>query len=227
MKKLLIAIFFGLLVVLPARAQSIVGTAIVLAIDVSGSIDQREYELQKEGIASAFRHPAVLRAIWAHPEGRIAVTVVEWSDRQTQVVPWTIVDGIESAELFAMTVSSVTRSSSGGTHIGDALLFSRVMLDQCPCVPARRVIDVSGDGHSNGGAPVEVVRDEIVADGTTINGLAILQDEPQLDEVYRDTVVGGPGAFVMVANTFEDFAYAMRNKLVRETVDAGEAIGGM
>lgn len=202
--------------------QPAVGTALVLLVDVSGSIDDDEYALQRQGIAQAFRDPAVVRAIWNQPYGAMAITIIEWSSTQVIVLPWVIVNDAGSAEAFASTASTIKRSSSGGTYIGDALVFALAAFDSCPCTPSRRVIDISGDGASNGGRiGVEHARDTAVEAGVTINGLPIRDPtEANVVDHYREHVIGGMGSFVAEANGFADFARALRHKLVLEIADA-------
>lgn len=205
----------------PAKAQEpvTVGTALVLAMDVSASVDTAEYDLQKRGVAQAFRDPAVVRAIWNQPYGRMAVAVVEWSDSARVVVPWTIVDDAASAERLSGAVDAVQRTSMGSTGLGRGIAFALEVLDACPCVPARRVIDVSGDGRSNDGIPAGKARDHAVELGVVVNGLAIVDaSEPDLVSWYEENVRGGLGAFVIEARGFQDFARAIRHKLVLEIV---------
>lgn len=217
------ALVAGIMVALPARAEdNAVGTALVLLVDVSGSVDDIEYTLQRDGIVSAFRDPAVVKAIWNQPYGALAVTAVEWSDTQHVVVPWTYVNDAASAERFAHAVAGIKRTSSGGTHIGDAIVFGLSLRESCGCVATRYVFDVSGDGRSNGGRlTADEAREIAIAAGVTINGLAIVNDtEPDVADQYREHVAGGTGSFVIEANGFEDFARAMRQKLVLEVADA-------
>lgn len=217
------ALLTGLAATLPARAEdNAVGTALVLLVDVSGSVDEKEYALQRDGIVSAFRDPAVVKAIWNQPYGTMAVTAVEWSDSQRVVVPWMFVNDAASAERFARAVAATKRTSAGGTHIGDAIVFGLSLRDSCGCAAARYVFDVSGDGRSNGGrVSVDEARELAIAAGVTINGLAIVDDtEPDVADHYREHVAGGTGSFVIEANGFEDFARAMRQKLVLEVADA-------
>jgi hypothetical protein len=195
-----------------------VGTALVLLVDVSGSIDDREYRLQRDGIAQAFRDPAVASAIRSQSHGAVAVTVIEWSSSETIVVPWTIVRNERDAARFANLVASVNRSGSGATCIGDAIVFAVAALDECPCRPLRRVIDVSGDGIGSGGwVGVDQAREMALAAGITVNGLPILDpDEDDLEPYYRDRVIGGDDSFIVEAHGFDDFARALRHKLIRE-----------
>jgi Protein of unknown function (DUF1194) len=203
-----------------ARAESLpVGTALVLLIDVSGSIDSDEYELQKRGVATAFRDPAVVKAIWNQPFGRMAVTVVEWSDNAKIVVPWTVVENDGSSYHLAALLDDVVRSSRGSTALGAAIAFAIDLFPACGCEPMRRVIDVSGDGINNSGPLTSAAgRDMAVAQGIVVNGLPITGDgsDVGLYEHYETEVKGGEGAFIIEAQGFEDFARAIRQKLVLE-----------
>lgn len=211
----------------PARAQP-VDVALVLAVDVSRSIDDEEFQLQRRGYAQAFRHPSVLGAIRATRSGAIYVSFVEWagSDFQRVVIPWTRVSDEESADLFAERVLQEPRSFWGWTSISGAIDYSARYFRQLPDEALRKVIDVSGDGVNNSGRPSELARDEAVAQGIVINGLVIMNDNPTpggwrgpqvpLDQFYRDSVIGGPGAFMVAIDDFNTFAYAVMNKLVRE-----------
>ncbi len=220
MKALLAAIAVTLCTMMPARAESTqVGTALVLLIDVSGSIDSDEYTLQKQGVARAFRDPAVVKAVWNQPFGRMAVTVVEWSDSVKVVIPWTMVEDEASAHRLASMFDDVIRTSRGATALGTAVAFAIDLFESCGCQAARRVIDVSGDGLNNSGAlSAAAARDLAVAAGIVVNGLPITGDgsDAGLYEHYEREVKGGDGAFIIEANGFEDFARAMRQKLVLE-----------
>jgi hypothetical protein len=218
MKRLFAAVIAILCVMGTARAEQ-VGTALVLLIDVSGSIDNTEYDLQKDGIAGAFRDPAVVKAIWNQPYGRMAVAVVEWSDTATVVLPWTVIEDEGSSIRFAGMVDHIERTSRGSTALGTAITFAVELFDACGCEAARRVIDVSGDGVNNSGAVASSAgRDLAVQRGIIVNGLPITGDgsDVGLYEHYDSDVKGGQGAFIVEANGFEDFARAMRQKLVLE-----------
>jgi len=203
--------------------QTPVGTALVLLADVSASIDAGEYNLQRKGIEAAFRDPSVIRAIWNQPYGAMAVTLVEWSSSQAVIVPWTIIRDEASALAFADAVARGQRSSLGATHIGDAIEYALSVLDTCPCRPARRVIDVSGDGVNNGGRrSADEARDMAVTLGVTVNGLPIRDPaEGDVRTHYERHVIGGLGSFVAEANGFDDFARALRHKLVLEIAEVG------
>jgi hypothetical protein len=203
----------------PAEAQP-VDLALVMAVVVSESVDADEYQLQHEGIARAFEDERLFEAIGAGKSGAIAVTIIEWSDRDKQIVTvdWTRVANAEEATAFAATVRRTARSSNGLTAIGDALLAARAALARLPWEAERKVVDVSGDGIANIGPPPKEVRDLLVADGVTVNGLPILTQEPWLSGYYSEYVIGGPGAFIIEAETFKSFADAMATKLFSEIV---------
>lgn len=192
--------------------------ALVMAVDVSGSIDADEYRLEHEGIARAFVNPAVLSAIAGGPDRAIDVTVMEWSDRDKQavIVPWMRVSDEASGAAFADKVRAARRTSDGLTAIGDALLAAAAAFKTLVDHPARRVIDLSGDGMANIGPKPADVRDALVAQGIAINGLAILKNEPWLSNYYDQNVVGGRGSFLLDVQNYESFAQAIQEKLVNE-----------
>jgi hypothetical protein len=195
-----------------------VDVALVLAVDVSESVDADEYALQHEGIARAFESGDVIDAIANGPAGAIDALVLEWSDRDKQVVTvdWTRVSDRPTAASFAAKVRASQRSSHGLTAIGDALLAAAASFERLDDQPARRVIDLSGDGMANIGPKPADVRDALVAKGVTINGLAILKTEPWLDQYYAQDVVGGDHAFMLKVEDFQSFATAMKQKLLAE-----------
>jgi hypothetical protein len=219
--RLFVLVALMLLAGAPARAAR-VDLALVLAVDVSESVDAEEYELQHEGIARAFETAPLVEAIRGGKRGAIDVLVLEWSDRDKQVVTvgWTRVFDAASAQGFAARVRASQRSSNGLTAIGDALVAAEAALLLVPDEAERRVIDVSGDGMANIGPPPQQVRDRLVAQGITINGLAILKSEPWLDGYYSDYVVGGPGGFLMEVEDFPSFIAAMQQKLLSEVTAA-------
>ena len=202
-----------------ARAET-VDTALVLALDVSLSVDEHEYELQRDGIAAAFESPALLAAVAGGTNHAIDVLVLEWSDPeiQTVTVDWTRVSDAASANAFAAKVRKSNRSSQGLTAIGDGLMAAGAAFERLPDEAARRVIDVSGDGMANIGIPCSEARDALLAKGITVNGLVILNDEPWVDGYYSENVVGGPGAFLMQVADYQEFAAAIREKLLSEIV---------
>jgi Protein of unknown function (DUF1194) len=195
------------------------GLALVLAIDVSASVTADSYVLQRNGIARAFENRRLADAISAVPGG-IEVLVLEWSDRNAITVGWKRVSDGESAAAFANAIRATKRSSEGLTAIGPALLAAAATFDDKPEPAPRRIIDISGDGMANFGLSPIVARDRIVAAGISINGLAILTEEPWLEAYYRSNVIGGPGAFVLVARDVGSFADAMLRKLVQEVAGA-------
>ncbi len=207
-----------------APANQPVSVALVLAVDVSTSVNEERFQLQREGYANAFRHPAILDAIRSSEHRRIAVTYFEWAGARSQrvIIPWTVIGDAEGGEIVANQLLRAPRPFDGWTSISAAIDFAVQLVDNSPyATTARRVIDVSGDGDNNDGGSVPVARDAAVARGIIINGLAIMADQPApgagpLDEFYRDNVVGGPGAFVLVVDSFETFAYGIVNKIVRE-----------
>jgi Ca-activated chloride channel family protein len=216
-------LLFLLLKAFPAQAASL---ALVLAIDVSASVTADSYVLQRDGIARAFENAALVEAISALPDA-IEVLVLEWSDpdKIAITVAWTRVSDRDSAAAFSAAVRATRRSSNGLTAIGPALLAAASAFEQLPEPAQQRMIDVSGDGMANFGLPPMIARDRIVASGISINGLAILTQEPWLDGYYRNNVIGGSGSFVMVAQDFRSFADAMTRKLVME-IASGASDGG-
>jgi hypothetical protein len=208
------------LAALPARAAAQpVDVALVLAIDSSSSVSMDEFYLQMEGYAAAFRHPSVAEAIGSGRVGAIAVTMFEFANAQTHTInmEWCRISAPEALEQYAKECEIAPRLVVGGaTAIGDAIDFAHDALGACPYPAARQVIDVSGDGASNQGRNVLESRHDALTAGIAINGLPILNEEPDLDAYYRLFVVGGPGAFVVPARDYTDFREAIRDKLVRE-----------
>ena len=201
-----------------AAHAAAVDVALVLAVDVSESIDAEEYELQHEGIARAFESRAVVDAIRNGTHGAIDALVLEWSDRDKQVVTvtWSRIADAASAAAFAAKMRAGIRSSNGLTAIGDALLAAGAAFDQLDDKAERRIIDLSGDGIANIGPKPDEVRDALVARGITINGLAILKTEPWLDQYYDQYVVGGDHSFLLTVADFQSFATAIQQKLLGE-----------
>jgi hypothetical protein len=207
-----------------------VSVALVLAVDVSTSINDERFALQRRGYADAFTNPAVISAIQQSARGRIAVTLVEWAgaDSQRVVVPWMEIGDAEGGQIFADRLLREPRPFDGWTSISAAIDFSVQLLDASPYRGARMVIDVSGDGINNSGPPATLARDAALARDIAINGLVIQADrqpaqaaargiyEPNLEEFYRDNVIGGTGAFVIAIDDFQSFAYAIVGKIVRE-----------
>ena len=201
-----------------ARSEVDVDLELVLAIDSSGSVDFFEFELQTSGIARAFRNPEVIEAIMGAAPNGIAVSVIHWSGRGQHLaaVDWTKVTDAASARALAATIEATGRSLVGETAVADALRFATERLTHSPFRGARRIIDLSGDGPSNSGGDPAPIRDAAVLAGITINGLAILNESPTLDVYYAEHVIGGPDAFVLTARDYDDFAHAIRLKLLRE-----------
>jgi hypothetical protein len=192
---------------------------LVLAVDSSSSVDGEEFALQMEGIAHAFRDPTLIAAITGGTHHAIAVTLVEWSNAtwQRENIGWTMISDDASAQAFADQVAAAPRLLYGGaTSISGALRFALGRLAAAASPAERAVIDVSGDGASNQGEPVEEARQAVLAAGVTINGLAIVNEEPDLETYYRSQVIGGPGAFALAANDYEDFSRAILRKLLNE-----------
>jgi hypothetical protein len=192
---------------------------LVLAVDSSGSVDDERWELQKKGYAEAFSDPKVLDAIRAGDRRQIAVTMMQWTGPTLHVVmvPWMIIKDKASAELFAGAVAVSPRQIfGGGTSLSGAIDYSVLMLKGATYRATRQVIDISGDGSNNLGRPVEQARDEAVTLGIHINGLPILLLERDLDEYYRQSVIGGPGSFVIPVRNYDVFAEAILRKLITE-----------
>ena len=215
----------------PSLAQDIdVDLELVLAVDVSRSMDPAEQDLQKEGYIAALQHPEVLAAIRAGFLGRIAVTYVEWAGPGSQAVvaAWALIDGAESAAAFTAAVTGAPVNYLHGTSISGALSYTATLFDGNGFRATRQVIDVSGDGPNNMGFPVLKVRDEVLARGITINGLPIMIHADyfggysirDLDVYYEDCVIGGPGAFLVTVDNIDRIAEAIRRKLVLEIAGA-------
>jgi len=206
-----------------SEAQRDVDLELIMAIDVSGSVDSEEYALRMGGIADAFRDPDIQGAIEiASPRG-IAVSVVLWSSSEWQVVAvdWGLILNADDAHAFADAVDAAPREHRGNTAIGSAIDFSIRHFIGNGFEGARRVIDVSGDGISNDGPDTEPARDRAVARGITINGLVIVENNLPARRFYREKVIGGPGAFVMDARGFADFGRVFKRKLLREISGPG------
>jgi hypothetical protein len=201
----------------PAMARS-VDLALVLAVDVSGSVNTDRFELQRQGYAKAFMSREVIAAIGAGEHHAIAVTLVEWSGagHQRQMIGWTLIQDAASAEAFGSAIAEAPRAFADWTSISGAIDYAVTLFNEADVSPQRRVIDVSGDGINNNGRAVTDARDEAVRAGITINGLPILTEFPTLDAYYRDNVIGGPGAFAVAVNDFDGFGAAILSKLVRE-----------
>ncbi len=222
---LLLCCFLGGETRLATAQTTPVALELVLAVDTSTSVDGREFALQQQGFAEAFRHADVIRAIEQVGGGGVAVAIVQWSGpgQQRISVPWTQVRNGQDARALAARIERSGRQLNGFTDIAGALGFSLRALQNSGFSGQRKVIDVSGDGVSNGPAAA-AARDAAISGGITVNGLVIHNEEYDLGELaklnlfahYKAHVVGGPGAFLMAAEGFEDFRLAIRKKLVRE-----------
>ena len=213
-----------------ARAAEQVDLLLVLASDVSRSVDTRKFQLQREGYAAALSNPRVIEAIRSGPHGKIAICFVEWSGATSLklVIDWTVVSDAASARKIGDQMLELPRSFADRTSISAGLEFSMAQLERAPYEAVRRTIDVAGDGTNNSGRDINSVRDEILAKGVTINGLVILSETPLpwnpehtnpaggLDNYYRNNVTGGPGSFVMVAENHNSFGQAIVKKMIAE-----------
>ena len=219
----------------PVRAAEPVDLLLVLAADVSRSVDSQKFQLQREGYAAALVNPRVLEAIKSGRRGRIGVLFLEWSGFGSQkvVIDWMLIDGPKAAQAFGDRLLETPRSFADRTSISGGIDFAMAQLERAPFRAARRTIDVSGDGTNNSGRDVTAARDDAVAQGVTINGLVILSEQPLswnqdhtnppggLEAYYRNNVMGGPNSFVMVAENFNAFGQAIINKLIAEVAAAG------
>jgi hypothetical protein len=205
-----------------SAAGDIVDLEIALAVDASGSVDDREFALQIRGIASAFRDEAVQKAIRSGPLGRIAVNLVIWAEPQVpkDMSGWHVIASDADAERFADIVARFPRRVTGATGIGEGISSALRSFDANGIAAQREVVDVSGDGRETAPREHTVViaqaRAMALARGVTVNGLAILNEDEGLAEWYRSHVQTGPGSFVISVARYEDFAEAMRRKLIRE-----------
>ncbi len=218
-----------------ARAAEQVDLLLVLASDVSRSVDTPKFQLQREGYAAALSDARVVEAIRSGPHGRIAICFVEWSGQTSQklVIDWAIVSDAASARRISDQMIELPRSFADRTSIAAGIDFAMSQLERSPFTATRRTIDVSGDGTNNSGRDVGTARDEAVAKGVTINGLVILSETPLpwnpehtnppggLGEYYKRNVIGGPGAFVMVAENHASFGQAIIKKMIAEIARAG------
>ncbi len=219
---LILASILCTLIAAPRARAEPVDLSLVLAVDASGSVNQYRFELQKRGYVEAFRNPRVLRAIQSGMIGAIAVTMFQWTgpSLQREAAPWMVIRDAASAEAFAKTIEDTPRLLyGGGTSVSGAIDRGVAVLASNPHEPARRVIDVSGDGENTSGRPARIARDEAVAKGIVINGLPILAVEPFLDRHYAEEVIGGEGAFMIVTKDFESFGDAILRKLIAEIAE--------
>jgi hypothetical protein len=219
-------VIFCLLIHLgPAKAQSEVDLALVLAVDISNSMDPEEQELQRKGFVEAFRSPLVHNAIGSGMLGRIAVVYLEWAGPTIQyvTVPWTEIGGSDDALSFADRLAQAPIRRGPRTSISGAIDASMKLLSESNAEAVRRVIDISGDGVNNLGRPITQARDEALAQGIVINGLPLLLnrqtnswDSENLDDYYSDCVIGGLGAFMIPVRERRQFAEAIKTKIIRE-----------
>ena len=231
---LLALLFFALPAATSGNAQERkeVDTALVLAIDISGSIDPDEARLQRLGYVEAFNDPAIIKAILGGNRGRIAVAYFEWSDAWVQklIIDWTLLDSREAIAAFATQLANAPISIARRTSISGAIRYAIPLFGRSPYDAERKVLDISGDGSNNDGVLVTDARHEALKERIVINGLPIMNDRPNpfgfpsetdLDKYYVHCVIGGPRSFVEVAVNFEDFPRAVRKKLLQEVADIG------
>lgn len=225
----LVSAIAALLLATPSQAQNqhtAVDLALILAVDVSMSIDEGEAGVQRIGYIHALRDERVAEAIRSGPIGKIAVTYMEWSSiyHQRVVVPWRVISNLESARSFAAELDEAALKSGSTTSISGGIDFAVKLFEESGVEATRQVIDISGDGYSDYGRPPVEARDEAVAKGITINGLAIMnkradwkQAAPDdLDKYYRDNVIGGPGSFYIAVHNLNDFSQSVLQKLILE-----------
>jgi hypothetical protein len=224
-----VALAFGLLPFEVAQSQEAVDVELVLAVDVSLSMSPQELEIQRRGYATALTDDEVLQAIADGAYGKIAVTYFEWAGSTTQhlIVPWTVIASRADAERVVAQLSANPPNSARRTSISGALEFGADLFAESHFRGMKRVIDISGDGPNNQGAPVDLVRDRVLEQGIVINGLPLMTnggftsvyDVKDLDRYYTDCVIGGPGAFMIPVNDWSQFPEAIRRKLVLELAD--------
>jgi hypothetical protein len=208
------------------QAEAVVDVELILAVDVSYSMDMDELAVQREGYARAIVSKDFLQALKTGPNGKIAITYFEWaaSNDQKVVIPWRVIDGPESADAVAAEIMSTPVRRASRTSISGAINYAMPLFEQNQYKGIRRVIDISGDGPNNNGGPVTVARDTALEKGIIINGLPIMMKEPtfstmdieHLDYYYEDCVIGGPGSFVVPIKDREKFSEAIHTKLVLE-----------
>jgi hypothetical protein len=210
----------------PARAATPVDLQLVMAVDVSRSIDEVEAELQRRGYIEAMASERVIDAILSGENKAIGVCYVEWAGTHYQqtVIDWMLIDSARAARGFSEKLTESPRTSQSWTAVGQALATSAKRFDDAPFISKRRIIDISGDGRTNDGPPAELIRDKLVAEGFVINGLPVMMNrtsfgrppDTTLDKYYEENVIGGPGSFMTIAANFDDFGRAVRSKLIRE-----------
>ena len=208
------------------RAETPVDLHLVLAVDVSRSIDEVEAELQRRGYIEALTNDRVIDAILSGEHRRIALCYTEWAGTQYQVIviDWTLVDSAAAVRRFADKLAEAPRLSQSWTAVGAALTHAAQRFEASSFTSKRHVIDISGDGRTNDGPPAELIRDRLVAQGIVIHGLPVMMNRTNfgrppdltLDKYYEENVIGGPGSFMIVADNFDHFSRAVRTKLVRE-----------
>ena len=220
--------FAFVLLAIPALAAERVDLELVLATDTSRSIDESEARLQREGVAAALRHPDIIQAIQSGYHKKVAAAYLDYSSANFNkiIVDWRIIRDKISATAFARALTEAPLTFGRRTSISDGLEMAARMIENNQYLGTRRVIDVAGDGPNNHGRLVEDVRDDIITKGISINGLPIVNDGDEgfasqfsikdLDDYYRGCVIGGRGAFIVVAKDFPDFARAIRRKLIFE-----------
>jgi hypothetical protein len=216
----------------PAGAEDLpVDLELVLAVDISGSVDEVEARLQREGYIAALRHPHVIEAIMGGMLGRIALTYVEWAGDHYQrvMLDWTLIENAAGAQAFADALAETPLITAHWTSLSGAIDFAAPLFEANGFDGLRRVIDISGDGYNNRGRSLERAREAALAAGITINGLPIVNDRPNpwggapprdLDRYYEERVIGGPGAFIVVAEDYTAFASAILSKLLLEIAGA-------
>jgi len=203
----------------PAAAQTSVDLQLALMVDASGSVNQYRFQLQKRGYVEALRNPKILSAILGGRSQSIAISMVQWTGPflHAPVLPWTLLKDEAAVKSAANIIEQTPRALyGGGTSISGAIDYAMAMFTQSPFKSERQVMDISGDGSNNSGRSVVRARDEAAAKDVTINGLPILAFEPDLDMYFRDYVIGGPGAFMIVAKDFESFGEAILRKMIIE-----------
>jgi hypothetical protein len=209
-----------------ADKEAVVDIELILAVDVSYSMDLDELAIQREGYAQAIVSKEFLQALKTGPTGKISVTYFEWAATNDQkiIIPWRVIDGPETADAVANEIMKTPIRRASRTSISGAIYFAMPLFDENPYRGLRRVIDISGDGANNNGSPVTIARDTALAKGITINGLPIMVKEPSystmdidnLDFYYEDCVIGGPGSFVVSIKDRDKFREAIRSKLILE-----------
>jgi Protein of unknown function (DUF1194) len=236
--RLLTALAAVIVVAGSAIAAEPVDLLLVLASDVSLSINDTKFKLQRDGYIAAMADPRVIEVIRSGSHKRIGICFVEWSGSEEQkvVIDWTLIESTQDAKDFVDKLNRAPRSFSNFTSISGGIDFAMTQLDRAPFYSERRTIDVSGDGTNNRGRDVVAARDDAVAKGVTINGLVILSDLPLewdpshthppggLEDYYRQNVVGGQNSFMIVAESFTVFDQAILNKMITEIADAGRPV---